>query len=253
MEFHDKLRSKLGSAGRVSGRRSGKSLWQTPDGFTLIELIVLIAIVAFMTLALLASGTSNLKVERFSGGVKELANELRESQVNSYSIKHTGCASPSDPYCDGNHYIRGYVLELVAGRQNYDKARLLGGDLTAFQGEFNQKRGITAKRYEQDSPLPLSVTGGITLERIWINCSQPFTNGSDPGGYCDSSGELSIAFLGPDGRAFVADSIYNSYASVTEPYDNENMVILVLGDTATNLTGYVTFYTQSGNIDVKVE
>lgn len=223
-------------------------------GFTLVEVVIVISMIALLTTVLISTGSGNIKIERFSGGVKEFSDVLRQTQVNTYSAKYTECTNPADVACGDDVFVRGNVLEFVAGSDEFGKARLLGHDLTALRGEFKQRRGIAIKRYHTDSPAHLLVGGGATLTRMWEGCNQPYSVGSNPNSYCDTSPpELSIAFLGPDGRSFTSKQIYATLDPATEPYSDERIVILELEDKATTLVGYVTFYPKSGNIDVRIE
>lgn len=227
-------------------------------GYTLVELAVVIALVGLITLTLMVSSGHNIKVERFSGGVNEFANELRETQVNAYSTKGVDCPDPpdpADPACAENLYIRGHLLEFTVDQDHYSKALLLGRDLTAFQGEFNQRRGLTNKRYESTS-VPFSNIGGVVLREIGKECTQGYSSDVDDlDDICNTkTTNFSIAFLGPEGRAFVKNQHFSNaqYTFIDEPYDDEYITIFALEDEATGLIGYVTFYPESGNIEVRI-
>ncbi|MEX0749094.1 MAG: type II secretion system protein [Candidatus Saccharimonadales bacterium] len=222
------------------------------DGYTLIEIVVVLAIIGIFTMTLVGSGTSNIAIERFSGNVNEFANAITEAEVNAYSSQVGSCAEGADCYWRGN------VLEYSVGGDLYRQYLLLGQDISRFSNNIDQRLGLTGKQIRQEYRL---TDIGLNLSGIGSNCNLADLS-SNVGAMCASThGELSLALLAPDGRAYTADQHYvnaspgnpNAYDPNVRAYDQEVPVTFVLEDEATSLVGYVTYDPKNGSIDTRVQ
>ncbi|PSO43232.1 hypothetical protein BRC19_01780 [Candidatus Saccharibacteria bacterium QS_5_54_17] len=224
------------------------------SGFSVVETIIVVAIVGLFTAVLLAAGTQNIQVERFSGSLRDVADAFRKGQNESYSIQSGEC--PQDREC----FWRGTLFEFETNTpREYRRYRLRGNDLSDFAANSDPKRGITGKTAKQTVSL---TDQQMRLRGIGFNCEESeFGSGFNVESHCqDDTQQLSVAFLAPDGRAYTADetktnaqlSTSASNSSEPPPYADQRRVTLVVESLGTDLTGYLTFNPKNANVEVAV-
>lgn len=219
-------------------------------GYTVIELIIALAIIGLFSVVIVASGGQNIRVERFSGSLRNFADSFREAQVASYSIKSGEC--PANTEC----FWRGTLFEFSASSSSYTRHRLLGTDVSQFVINSDQRKGIKSKTSVQNFNLR---DNDLRIRNIGIGCNtQQFDSNPDLNSDCDeTTNQLSVAFLAPDGRAYIADEHYSnsqlSGGNPERPYNDETPVTLLVDSLGTNLIGYVTFHPKNANVDVQVK
>lgn len=225
-------------------------------GYTLIELTIALAIIGLFTMFLVISAGHNIKVERYSGNVREIADVLRQAQTASHSVETFDCEAMSGFDQEDNCFWRGTVLEYETDAGHYNRALLWGNDVSEFAAIQDHGSGIRGK--EQHTLYDINQRG-IRLRDIGINCNMATFDPENPGSSCARTvDELSIAFLAPDGRAFTADQHYTNGSGSDgldndinqPPYDDRDPVTLVFQDESTDMYGHVTFEPKSVNVDV---
>lgn len=220
------------------------------SGYTLVEVAIILAIIGLFSLVIVASGGQNIKVERFSGSLRNFADSFREAQVASYSIKSGEC--PANTEC----FWRGTLFELSASSSSYIRYRLLGTDVSQFVINSDQRKGIKSKTSAKNFNLRDS---GLRIRNIGIGCNtQQFDSSPDLNSDCnETTNQLSVAFLAPDGRVYIADRHYSnsqlSSGNPERPYSDETPVTLLVDSLGTDLIGYVTFNPKNANVEVQVK
>ncbi len=225
------------------------------QGFTLIETVVVLAIIGLLTLVATQGAGSNARNENFSGHVREFANVLREAQTKGYAVQ-TGTASgcvTGGGVALSPCFWRGNVLEYTVGANNYALQLLYGNDLSQFAqttassgcATNDQRLCIVGKQLSKSYPL-----SGIGLQITKITLS----------GVSPDPTNVSVAFLAPEGRGYVRPLILdntdpaNPFVPTSPSYSGKNLVTFSLKDGAVpNLTGTVTFDASSGAIDWSVQ
>jgi type II secretory pathway pseudopilin PulG len=197
------------------------------QGYTMIELVIIMAIIGLLTLSLVAGAGQHGKNQRYSGEVNSFANALREAQTRSYTVETTSCAGLGG-------YSRGTVMDYDRAAGSYTLTLLCGGDLSPLAGvNTDQKSGITGKVLVKTNNL-----NGLIIDQI--------TAGSVP------VQSLAIAFLAPDGRAYYCtpDSTNTCQPSPgnPSPYRSEQRVHFGIRYEGLDLRRQVTFETISGMI-----
>src|SRR5688572_17570337 len=91
-------------------------------GFTLVEVVIALAICTLLLLIALPGMANNIKTERFSGEVREFARILREAQTKSYSTAVGDKGGYCEPSVSGDLgsycFWRGNVIEYNKQTQN---------------------------------------------------------------------------------------------------------------------------------------
>lgn len=214
------------SRGMVSGRT-----YQA--GYTLIEIVIVMAIIGIATVTLIVAFQSNTKVERFSGNLKEMANNIQEQQTGSYSITTDLCGgSPC------NTFWRGTLLEYREGDPSYAISLLYGDDISRFSTD--QKLGLRGKRLQETFNYE---DRGIVLEDIEVVS----------GGLSIYPTEVSLAFLAPDGKSFAANQIYTSFDPTLPIYSAQNIVKIHFRDGTTELLGTIVFNPANGSTETELK
>lgn len=220
------------------------------SGYTVVELMIVLAIIGLFSVVIIASGGQNIKVERFSGSLRNFADSFREAQVASYSIKSGEC--PSNTEC----FWRGALFEFTASSSSYTRYRLSGTDVSQFVINSDQRKGIKSKTSAQNFDLRDS---DLHVRDIGIGCdTQQFDSNPNLNADCNyTTNRLSVAFLAPDGRAYIADDHYSnsqlSSGNPERPYSDDTPVTLLIDSLGTDLIGYVTFNPKNANVDVQVK
>lgn len=200
-------------------------------GFTIIETIVVISLIGIMTTAMISSFRSNNNIERFKGDVEQFAKFIQEAQVASFTVQ-------TDGNIPGRQFWRGTNVEINRPGNTFEINLLTGGDLLHQRSQ--QRRGITNKTPDTLRPVNLA-NFSFTMTQLCIN--DVATNSA------------TIAFLAPDGKAYLADRIYANSAALTsagEPYALTGKLSTLLDSKSTDLEALVTFETTSGTIDVEI-
>lgn len=191
-------------------------------GYTLIEVVIVLSIIALLTVTLMLGAGSEIKNERFSGEVKAFANVLREAQVKASTVKTGACASA------GNCFWRGTTLDYTANNSTYTLSLLQGNDM----GD-DQKIGINSKQL--DTTYNLSSTG-VVLSNISYDSR--------------TEASASIAFLAPDGKAYTSNTSFSSPNFIFS--DQAKIIFTLTNPGVTKLTGTVTFDPLTGTISSTV-
>ena len=202
------------------------------QGFTLIETIISLAIIALMTAAMLVGFGDNIKNERFTGAVNEFAQVLREAQVKSYTTETGNCVGTSGTVC----YWRGVVLEYREGNassQTDYRMRLLSGQDPAAIPSRSQQRGLERAQVLRSYSLQ---NAGVWIGNITIGGSSV-------------SSAASIAFLAPDGKSYARNGIVGSFSAAAAPYQETEVVEFILRSSETSLVGRVSYNPVTGEIN----
>lgn len=218
------------------------------SGFTVLETVIVIAIIGLFSMVLVASGGQNVKVERFSGSLRNFADSFRKAQVASYSIKSGQCPG------SGECFWRGTLFELSAPSTSYQRYRMLGSDVSQFAIHSDQRKGIESKDPASSKTINLE-KNDLQVTRIGIDCDESSFNSNPNSMNCSNyTTEISVAFLAPDGRAYTADEHYTNQQLSSEelPFNGERPVTLVVTSLGADLTGYVTFDPKNANVDIQV-
>lgn len=204
----------------------GKARWA--KGFTLVEVTIVMAIAGLLLIEVLAGSESSIKVERFSGEIRQIADNLRAEQTQAYSTQtgdHSVCTVVGSCYWRGTATT---FTQVAAPSGSYTGALLYGNDLSPA-GQFQDPRnGIIGLSNATSYNL-----GAVELTKITAGTGAP----TDP-----QIGHVSIAFLSPDGKAYGcttgASCTPNGVAQIYN--DSASIVQLYFKDSATSLTGMVT-------------
>ncbi len=225
------------------------------QGFTLIETVVVLAIIGLLTLIVTAGAGTNAKNENFSGRVREFSNTLREAQTKGYSVQTgnaSNCISGSGAVITPCFW-RGNVLEYHTGGATYALQLLYGNDLSQYASTTeitgcnttDQRLCLQGKQLSQNYQL-----GSVGLDLTSITLA----------GVSPNPDSVSVAFLAPEGRGYVRPSIAdngdpsNLFTPTSPTYSGKNLVTFTLKDSGVpNLTGTVTFDPNSGAIDWQVQ
>lgn len=208
-------------------------------GYTLIEISIALAIMGVLSMLLLGGWSNNIKNERFSGEVRQFADNIRQAQLEA-STTQTAACSPVGSTC----YWRGTVVVIspagiyTGNRADGDLSRYLlkGDDLL-----LDQKVGIkgwdnsTAKSY-------ISNKMGLKIESVGY---------SNPG----CVGAVSIAWLAPDGMGYVACGGLpaGGWTPGARPFTSQESVIVKLKSLSNALGATITINPANGNITTQIQ
>lgn len=228
---------------------------RTQQGFTIIETVVVMAIIGLLTLMVTNGAGNNARNEGFSGRVREFANVLREAQTKGYSIQTgdaSGCVTSGGAQLSPCFW-RGNVLEYRVGASSYALQLLYGNDMSQYANTTvmtgcasnDQRLCIQGKQSSKSYPL-----GSVGLDLTAISLA----------GISPDPQQVSIAFLAPEGRGYVRPAILdngdpsNPFTPTSPAYSGKNITTFTFKDPAVpNLTGTVTFDPASGAIDWSVQ
>lgn len=221
--------------------------WQT--GFTLVEVMIVMALIGFLTLLVVSGSGQNIKDERFSGELRQFTDFIRQAQVKSTTTQTgTGCAV-STPAPGGNAgstcFWRGTAINFAVAPVNTALQRQLlsGADLSEYSGFTDPKTGLYSETADTASTY---TPGSLYISKLNV------------GGTDLPAGSIAaVAFLAPSGQAYVCTGSTATCTPTTanpQPFsDGTSVVIITLKDAATSLTGTVTFDPASGTISTKVQ
>jgi prepilin-type N-terminal cleavage/methylation domain-containing protein len=203
------------------------------QGYTLVELVVVMAIICLVMIIMLSGNVNPSRTEQFSGLVREFANELRVAQTKSYTVETGDCPYVLPFRC----YWRGTVLTYDSSA-NYTRELLIGADVSFLESNADPRGGLGNK------------TNPVAISKNGLNMS------IKAGGLPRSA--LALAFLAPNGKAYWCSPVLllsdcEPSVSNSAPYQKTEPIEFTLTGDGVNLTGIVTFDPVSGTIDSRVE
>lgn len=244
----------------VMERVSLRSLAQR--GFTVVETIVVLAIIGLLTLAVVAGSNNGIKNERFSGELRDFTDVLRQSQTLSYTVKtgapgDCGASTAPAPGSDTGAtacFWRGVELTYYLGTgTSVNQALIYGADTSVYGGgdPTNPGVGLYGAIGKQNFPLNNLQLTDITYTKAGVTTSLS----------AQHVNSLALAFLAPDGRALSDVTGTNTMASGQSritypsppPFIDNGLLTFYLTDQATSLSAIVTFDPASGTITTKVQ
>lgn len=210
---------------------------KSSGGYTLIETIVVLALIGLLILVVLAGSSNSNRVERLGGEVRAFANLIREAQTKAYSVE-----TSSECRAAGGEYARGTLLQYTRGTGSYTLSLICGNDLSPVSGASTaQTDGLRGKAATKTYEL-----NGLNLDAITVG-GNPVDN-------------VSIAFLAPDGNAY--ECVAEPGGRTCEPgplnpipfggvsSNNRREVTFELNYPGVDVRRLVTFETISAKIDV---
>jgi prepilin-type N-terminal cleavage/methylation domain-containing protein len=215
-------------------------------GFTLLETIIVLALIGFLTIFVVSGSGNGIRNERFSGGIRDIVSNLRDAQTKSYTVKTgNGCADQDTGPGGGLVcFWRGNVVTFAVGGPDtsYNMNLLYGADLSASTG-FNSP---------QSNIYGISPVATATYSLSSFKITNITVGGT-------SVSSVAVAFLAPDGHSYSCDTSHNvagctpSRTSNPNPYANSGDVVLSISDTATPHTGTVTISSSDGTISTIIQ
>jgi prepilin-type N-terminal cleavage/methylation domain-containing protein len=209
-------------------------LWSR-RGFTLIEVVIVMAIVGLMLIEVLGGSQNGINNERFSGQMRQITDNIHQLQTDSFSTR-TGTSCGGAPRC----FWRGSVVNLAVNNNpegTYSSSLLYGTDLSVTGTDQNPLDGIEGL----NSPVGYSLNS-LKLTKITVGSGST----GDP-----TTSQVAIAFLAPAGEAAAcagASCTPNPDGSVRIYSDTTDVVQLYFSDTTTSLAGIVTIKLADGTI-----
>ena len=209
-------------------------------GYTLIETIVILALISLLIITIIVGSGQGAKIERYSAETRAFANLIREAQTKAYSVE-----TSNSPEClNAGGYARGTLLQYTRGTGSYTLSLICGSDLSPVSGASTSQtdglRGTAAsRRYELN---------GLELNTIDVGTS--------------AADNVSIAFLAPDGKAYqcVTNAANDCEPSSSNPTpfggrssSNQQNVIFHFTYPGIDVARRVTFETISGKIAITDE
>jgi prepilin-type N-terminal cleavage/methylation domain-containing protein len=218
-------------------------------GFTIIETVIVIAIIAILTTVVLQGGTRGNANQQFTTNLREFINVIREAQTKSYSTQtgtSSGCTNAQGTVISPCFW-RGNVLEFDTTSDSYSLSLLYGDDLSQFAQTSASSACATTSQQ-------LCLEGKQLIHRYNLTAGQVgqealVISSIAMAGISPNPTKASIAFLSPDGRAYTANTIYASanFNPATQMYSGSGVVTLTIKDAAAaNVTGTVTFDPNNG-------
>lgn len=221
---------------------------QVQSGFTLLETVIVLAIVGLLTLFVLGNSNGTTANERFSGSVHNFAATITDAQTKSYSVQTgtSGCGSTEGaPGGTGGTacFWRGNVMTFTTGQLTYSMSLIYGTDLSLASVGTNPRQGLDGLQAFKTYPLSgLQLTGIALLDSTGHVFATP--------------GTVSLAFLAPDGKAYscYTGSCLPSVLNPAPYQDGSSAVRLSFSQPgSTRLTAQVTFDPVSGTISTIVQ
>ena len=223
---------------------------QRQPGFTLVEVVIVLAIVGLMTLFVLSGSGVNIKSERFSGEVKQFADYIRRAQIAGATTEAGyGCAG-GEQFAPGQEsgsktscFWRGTGLYVNGANDTLTDFPIFGTDISSYSSDTDPTNNLYGLGAPIDTPLKLSVSKIQSVQT------------TDPvGGF----GVSAIAFLAPTGNAYVCYSPPDANncipsSSDLRPFTYTGNITYFLDSLDTNLTAKVTFDPISGTISTKIQ
>lgn len=184
-------------------------------GFTLVEIVIVMAISALLVVSMVGAYNQNVKIERFSGGVREIASRFNASRTASVSIRTT-------PACL-NQYCLGEAIEIDRNNDTITFWRLIGDDVSRHSA-YSQPANITGRELLETLDLP-----GMDITDVRVGGISVVVGG--------------VTFYSPDGQGNTGTIL---------PHTAFTELEIVIDDDATDLTALITFNPESNQVDFSI-
>ncbi len=184
---------------------------ETRTGFTIIELLVSIAIITFiMSTVFYNYGTFNDNLALF-GGAQEVALAVRQAQTYGLNVAEstTGSGQFSKAYgvhfdpTDNTHY---YIFVDLNGDKKYDVGNGCGSGSTECVAQFTLRNNILISTVCDDSSCPPSGVQALDITFLRPNPDANINFINAGGGLVGSSGQTGkVILISPKGKTSTID------------------------------------------------